>query len=276
MAYRKGLVLSFGLVNVIVSIDGAVSREDSLTTVCCGPNGGTPHAPTQIRQERRCATCGTVAYADLKKARLVGNDFQVIEQQEVATVRDAALGATKKMLTLTVHDATEVSSSTLQGESVYYVTPDGAPQIGAYSLLLDAVVRHPEYAFITQYTPTSRASMWQLRAFNGSLVIEQRVWPENVRTAPEVNAIEPDPTLRAQLDQVVASMVKPFDVTEYRDQYATALAAALAAKELEAGVTVEREKSSGAATPTPVVDLSAALAQMLGSAKPSKKGRASA
>lgn len=274
MAYRKGLVLSFGLVNVIVSIDGAVAKDDSLATVCCGP-AGAEHVATQISQRRVCATCGEVAYADLKKARKVGNDFQVIEQQEVASVRDAALGATKRMMTLTVHNAAEVDSSTLQGESVYYVSPDGAAQIGAYSLLLDAVSRHPEYAFLTQYTPTSRASMWQLKAFNGTLVISQRTWPENVKSAPDTHAVDPDPVLQGQLDQVIASMVKPFDVNDYRDTYREALAAAVAAKELVAGVSVERTKSDAPAA-APVVDLSAALTQMLGNAKPAKKGRASA
>jgi non-homologous end joining protein Ku len=263
MAYRKGLVLSFGLVNVIVTLDGAVGKEESLTTVCCGPSGAE-HAPTQISQVRKCSTCGEVSYGDLKKAEKVGADFRVVDQQEVAAVAEQALGATKKMLTLTVHDSAEVNTNTLQGESVYYVAPDGVAQVGAYSLLLDAVTRHPDKAFLTEYTPTSRASLWQLKAFQGSLVIEQRVWPEQVKAAPSTGAIEPDAGLQTQLDQVIGAMVKPFDPSAYRNDYAAALGQLLAGKEIVSGVTLERSKSEKTVATSGVVDLSATLAAMLG------------
>lgn len=263
MAYRKGLVLSFGLVNVIVSIDGAVQKEDSLATVCTGTPGTPAHAPTKIAQQRHCATCGEVQFADLKKARVVGDSFQVIEQQEVAAVRDQALGASKKMLTLTAHDAAEVNANTLQGESVYYMSPDGAAQVGAYSLLLDAVTRRNDIAFVTTYTPTSRQSMWQLKAFQGTLVVEQRVWPEQVRPAPATGALEPDSVLSAQLDQIISAMVVPFEASNYQDTYNAALNAALAAKELETGIVPEQVKGTPV-TAAPVVDLSSALAAMLG------------
>jgi DNA end-binding protein Ku len=277
MAYRKGLVLSFGLVNVIVSIDGAVGKEESLTSVCCGPTGGTQHAPTPISQVRTCKHCvtktnpaGIVEYADLKKAREVGSgQYQIADQQEVAATKDATLGATKKMLTLTVHDNTDVAANTLQGDGAYYISPEGPAQIGAYSLLLDAVKRNPDKAFLTQFTPTSSAGLWQLKAFGDVLVMEKRCWPEQVKAVPAVGAIEPDAGLQAQMDMVIESMAKSFDPADYRNTYAADLDALLTAKGTVEGEVAERKKSAEKSVATAgVVDLSSQLAAMLSAATP--------
>lgn len=292
MAYRKGLVLSFGLVNVIVSIDGAVGSADSLVTVCCGRSGDPAHVPTPIHQERKCKTCaaldehnnvsnpGLVEYSDLKKAREIGSgQYQIADQQEVAATKDAVLGATKKMLTLEVHDASEVNESVLQGDGVYFISPDGAAQIGAYSLLYDGVKRHTDKAFTTQFTPSSSASFWQLKAFHGVLVMEKRCWPEQVKAVPSVPVVEPDAGLQAQMDMVIDSMVKPFDPNTYRDEYAASLDALLASKGTVEGEVAERKKAAEKTVSTAgVVDLTAALSAMLQQAQtpapPAKKAAA--
>lgn len=284
MAYRKGLVLSFGLVNVIVSIDGAVGKEESLVSVCCGPAGGTEHAPTPISQIRTCKHCvtatnpaGEVAYADLKKAREVGSgQYQIADQNEIAATKDATLGATKKMLTLTVHDNEAVAAATLQADGAYYISPEGPAQIGAYSLLLDAVKRNPNKAFLTQFTPTSSAGLWQLKAFGDVLVMEKRCWPEQVKATPNVAPIEPDAGLQAQMDMVIESMEREFDPADYRNTYVADLDALLSGKGTVEGEITERKKSAEKSVATAgVVDLSAQLSAMLNAApaKPAPKAR---
>lgn len=278
MAFRKGLVLSFGLVNVIVALNGATESEDTLTTVCCGPSASS-HVPTPITQERKCTTCGVVSYADLKKARKTGTDqYQVIEQTEVKAVAEQAAGVTKKMLTLTVHDSDEVFASTMQGESVYYVEPDGVAQVGGYSLLLDAVQRHPEFAFLTTFTPTSKQGMYQLKAFGDSLVLASLRWPEAVRPVPNTGAVTPDDGLKVQMDMLLTSMVQPFEPAAYKDDYKLALNALIASKQAVAGVAPDKPaKADKTVAATGLVDLSASLAAMLGNvapATPAKKTRA--
>lgn len=263
-------MLSFGILNVIVSADGMKDKESSLTSVCCGPNGGTEHAPTQIKQKLWCATCDAhVEYADIKKASMVGDQFVIVDQQEIATTRDKVLGATKKMLTLTVHPAQEVRESTLQGDNVYALTPEGAPQIGAYSLLLDAIERHGEdYAFLTTWTPTSKASLYQLKAFRGALVMQQLCWPEQVRAVADLNTIEATEEHRAMLDTLLTNVCQPFEVDQYADRYAAELASLLASKEAVGGVVLEKTKSDTKAPPsTGGVDLTAALSAMLNDTK---------
>jgi len=275
MAFRKGLVLTFGLVNVIVALNSATESEDSLTTVCVGGAGSAPsHAPSPIKQRRTCSHCGDIAWNDVKKAQKVGSDqYVVVEQEEVKAVADANVGVTKKMLTLTVHDSDEVAASTVPGTSVYYVEPDGAAQLGAYSLLLDAVERHPEMAFLTTYTPTSKQSMFQLRAFNGALVLQQVRWPEQVLAAPNTGAVTPDDGLKVQMDMILSSIVKPFEPSAYQDDYKRALAALLATKTAVTGDAPVKSKADKSVAATGVVDLSAQLAAMLGNVAPATPAR---
>lgn len=264
MAYRKGLVLQFGLVTCIVSIDGAVGKADSMTSVCCGTTGHE-HVPTPITQDVHCASCGSVSRSDLKKAREVGSgQYKVVDQQEVATVRDASQGATKKMMSLTIHDATEVRGATLQGDQTYYVAPDGAAQIGAYSVLLDAVMRNPDKAFLTRYTPASTVGTFQLKAFNGQLVLERRTDPESVKPATFVDAVEPDAGIQAQMDMVIEQMTTTFDPAAYENSYAKALDELVSSKEATEGVVAEKPgRTEKTVANSGVVDLSAQLAAML-------------
>lgn len=268
IAFRKGLVLTFGVINVIVSLDGMKEKETSLTSVCCGTTGPGGHPPTKVSQKMWCITCdGHVAYADLKKAQQVGDSFVVVDQQEVAVVRDSVLGATKKMLGLTVHPAAEVSEHTLQNDSVYLLSPEGAPQIGAYSLLLDTIARHEEYAFLTTWTPTSKASLFQLKVFNGGLVMQQLCWPEQVKSVPDLHVMEALPEHQQMLDQLLPTLSTPFEIENYANTYAKALADLVASKEAVAGITPETVKSIGTVKPmTGGVDLTAALQAMMGQA----------
>lgn len=263
--YRKGLILQFGLVNVIVGLDGAVEKEASLKTVCVGAEAGAAHAPTPIRQVLKCAGCGEVHSGQLSKAREIGSDqYQVVDQSEVATAKDQTLGATKKMLAITVHDATEVAESVLQGQGVYYVAPEGNSQIGGYSLIADAVKRRQDKAFLLEYTPTSAAGFWQLRVFNDALVIEKRSWPEDVKTAPFSDVVTPDTGLQAQMDQVIDSMTVPFDAASYQNNWRASLDALLATKDTVDGVAIEKVKAEGkTVASSAVVDLSGALNAML-------------
>lgn len=267
----KDVVLSWGLINCIVNVEGAVQTEESLVTVCDGAPV-KPHAPTKVHMKRHCASCGgEVAYNDLKKAREIGRgNFVIVEQQEVADLRASVVGASTKALGITSHDATEVFEATLQGSKVYFLVPSNAAQLAPYSLILDGVMRHPEMAFMGIWTPRTRPAMFQLKGFNGkALTLEERVWPEAVRQTPDVNIIAPPKELQAQFDMVLGAMTTPFDVSQFADQYKAKLDALVASREVVAGVADE-PTAKGASTPTTVgsVDLSAALAAMLGNAQP--------
>jgi non-homologous end joining protein Ku len=259
-AYRKGIVLSFGLVNVICNIETAIEREKSLSSVCCG-TANNEHPPTQVTQKMNCVTCGTVAYGDVKKARKVGESFVMVEQEEVATIKNTVVGATKKLIALTPHDAEEISTNTLQAASVYAVVPSDTAQAPAYGLLVDTLNRHPEVGFLALWTPSSRPNLYQLKVFGDSLVLEQRARTEDIKVQPqEITPV--DVSLQGQIDSLLPGMVKPFDPATYTDTYTRHLDDLLASREAVEGVVPDRPKSNGPAPVKGGVDLTAALAAM--------------
>lgn len=283
MAFRKdiNITLTHGLINIsaTVSINGATEAEQSLTSVCVGTPLGVPdHAPTPLKQHMNCKHCGPISYADIKKAKVSGDQYTVVDKEEVAAAHEQVVGTSKKLLGLTVHDAEEVFMATLPGKSLYYVEPQGAGQLAGYGLLYDVVSRHPERAFLTEFTPTSRAGLYQLRAFNGALVLQSLYWPEDVKAAPVTQAIVPDTGLQGQLDGLLEVMAQPFAPEHYRNDYASALTALLASKEAVIGEVTESSgpRTKTAATTVGAVDLSAQLAALLGvpAAKPARKPRA--
>lgn len=281
MPYRKDLniVLQHGLINIsaTVGINGATEAEQSLTSVCTGSGGAPAHAPTPLKQQMTCKHCGVIAYTDIQKAKVSGDQYIVVDKEEVAAAHEQVVGTSKKLLSLTVHDAEEVFTATLPGKSLYYVEPQGAGQLAGYGLLYDVVSRHPEKAFLTEFTPTSRVGLYQVRAFGGVLVLQSLYWPEEVKAAPVTQAIEPDAGLQGQLDGLLEVMQQPFAPEQYRNDYAEALASLLASKEAVTGeVAPSSPRSKTAATTVGAVDLSAQLAALLGAsaAKPARKPRA--
>ena len=277
MAYRKGLVLTFGMVNVIVSADGLKESDKGLVSVCCGPLGAE-HDPTQIKQQLHCSTCDSVvAYSDLKKARIVGTDFEVADQQEVATAKDSVLGATKKMMVVTMHPAADVVTQVLPGDGGYLLSPEGNAQIGAYSLMLDTIERHPEIAFNVRWTPSSKVNDYRLVVFGGALTMQELCSPEKVKRIPDLGVLEALPEHQAMMDMLIPTMLAPYDPALYADQSAAALEALMASKQAVSGIVLEKNKTTAVAPVAGGVDLTAALAAMsaamLGTAAPAPKKR---
>lgn len=268
MAYRKGLFLTFGLVNVIVSADGLKASDTSLVSVCCGTSG-QEHDPTQIKQKLWCNTCDTaVAFSDLKKARVIGDQFEVADQCEVATAKDSVIGATKKMMVVTMHPAADVVTQVLPGDGGYLLSPEGNAQIGAYSLMLDTIERHPEIAFNVRWTPSSKVNDYRLVAFGGALTMQELCSPEKVKPIPDLGVIEALPEHQSMMDMLIPTMLTPYDPALYGDQAKAALESLMASKTAVAGIALDKEKSTSVPVVSGAVDLTAALMAMMGGAAP--------
>lgn len=278
MAYRKGLVLSFGVLSCTVNLDGALSKEASLKTLCIG-KGGKEHAPVPIKQKMQCGQCalddpkvlGLVSASDLVKGKEVGdNQYAIVAAEEIKSAQDAALGTSKKLLGLTPHLATDVASKTLPVGSVYFLEPENSAQIGPYSILLDTAERLTHVTFTCQWSPVSKVGLWQLTAYDGVLALEGRTWPEEVKPRPSTGAVEVSEAHQAQMDMLLASLVQPFDPSTYRNVYRDTLADLVAKKDLLTGLEVEgATKAPRTAAGTPgAVDLSATLNAMLAAVAP--------
>jgi non-homologous end joining protein Ku len=266
--FRKGLVLSFGMLTAIVGLEGTIEKETGLKTVCCGPDFDS-HAPTPVNQQLVCKTCaGVVKSTDLKKAKLIGTDqYQVVTAEEVAAAKTEAAGNTKKELVLTNCASEDVDCQVLATGSSYYVVPDGVGQTAPYAAFLDWVTRHPERSLLFQFTPTSVTSPYRLKAFNGVLVIEQLCSPESLKAVPNTGTSEISTKHQTQLDMIFESDTVDFDPALYSNVHAKAMAELLASKSLVLGVAPEKASKSTTPATTPVLDLSATLDAMTAVAK---------
>jgi non-homologous end joining protein Ku len=281
MAFRKGIVVQLGMVTMIADVDTAVRKEESLKQVCTG-GCGHEHAPATINQKRVCQSSGDeVPYTSIKKAKLVGEQFVVVEQDEVAEAKSATLGATKKVIGLTPHPVEGVEGKILPGGSIYALQPSDPAQTQAYAMLHDTITRHPEIVLLGLWTPTSRASLFRFGTFGDALVMEQQYRTEDIAIVEPMIPPIPAP-MQAQVDLLLPMMMQPFDPATYADTYAAALADLIASKEAVAGIVGERPKSEGR-TPTPAggVDLMAQLAAAVeqaqaAQAKPARKAKVSA
>lgn len=265
MAYRKGIVVQLGMITAIVDVDSAISKDDAgLKQVCTG-TADAEHAPEQIKQKKTCGQCGEVPYSQVRKAKVTGSSYQIVDTEELGDARDATLGASKKMVTLTPHPTEDVDGKVLPSGTVYTLSPSDQAQMGAYSMLHDTLVRHPEVTMLGLWTPVSRKGLYRLSTYGSALVLDQQY------RAEEIKVVEPaTPALAAavqtQVDMLLPMMVLPFDPATYADDYSAKLGELLASREAVEGVASERVKSEPK-VPTGVgADLGAQLAAMLAAA----------
>lgn len=257
MSYRKGIVAQFGVITTIVNLDSAVAKEESYKQVCVAG-----HPPTPVRQSLNCEHCGPIQRSDLKKAQVVGDQYVLIEADEIEQIKAEVVASTKKVIQLTPHRTEDVRACTLPSGSSYCLTPSDTYAKPTYSLLVDTLKRHPEITLLGLWTPTSRPNLYEAKLYGDSLVLEQRARPEDVQV-PSLEITEIPEVNQKQIDQLLAGMVQDFNPSTYADTYRDRVADLLASKDAVTGVVLE--KVAGAAKPaaTAAVDLTALLQQQM-------------
>ncbi len=274
-ALAKGVALTFGLVSCPVSVYNALDKAVSGNKqVCTGP-AGEEHAVALVTQANTCASCGTVPYTQIKKGRPVDGGYVIITEAE-ATEASAEASIWKRRSDLTAHAAEEVESTTTPGEKLYYLVPEAGAEV-PYAVLAHLVSAHPELAFVSLWTPRSRAGQFRLLVRQGVLTWQERVRQENVRSVPEVTAEAPEAMI-GMAEQVLGlpGMIITYDAATYADTYEAKIAEIVAAKDVLVGDTPLDTPSAAPAVATSAM---AALQAMLDAAKaeaPPKKARKSA
>lgn len=277
MAYRNGKALQIGgLLTVLVDIDSAVETAPGLKTVCKGT--GTPHVATALKQHLTCPNCGNEDPTFFEKASVDGGEFLVVGQDEVSQAREAAVGTTKDLISLTPHPTAQVRESTIMGKGVYYLMPHKPAYAPLYGLFVDTLKRRPEVAWLALWTPATKPNLYEVRLFGDTLVMEERARTETLKVA-QVARDEDSVTdgFRSQVDMLISATESPYDPAKYVDQYAAQMLELLATKQAEVGVLGEAKAGARPLALAPVIDLAAALAASLSAAgvtAPAPKKRA--
>lgn len=257
-AYRKDVSLVFGQVIIPVNITNAVIRDESLSNICCG-DSNKPHDAAGIRNNPACPVCGNQDATTWRKGRKERDGSYVpVDVTEVKQLQEEAVAGTKDMLTIGWHPANDVLTKTAPGKGCYQLTPSKEGLRSFFDGVVDAIERHPELAFMTLWSPTTRSNQYQLTVQSGALVMVERVRAENLNLTPQP-ATSVGQSDRDMLDQfVIAPKVSAFDPTTYADSFKAKLEALIAARQSTPGAVLPSAPSAPAAT----VDLSSLLASL--------------
>ncbi len=227
MAYRKDLTVSIGFLtarcDVETTKDNSVN-DTGLTQLCA--NG---HDPAKPCWDPVCAVCdAAVKREDLVKGREVGdNSFVLVTDEELNALKELE-ASFKGKIALTPHDAVEVESKTMPSGTTYYLTRNAKDE--HYGLVRHAVETNPQFAFIGIYTVASRSALYRAKVYDGCLVLEQLLRPEELKPVPVVDA-PVNEALVGTLDQVLEAFVTEFDPATYRSTYAEQVNAIVEARE---------------------------------------------
>jgi DNA end-binding protein Ku len=153
----------------------------------------------------------------------------------------------------------------------YYLEPD---KVGrkAFSLL-KAVLADKGLSAICKVVIKDREALASLDPFDDTMILSTLYWPDEIRSVKDLDVPteEPDfkPAEKRMAEQLVAAMTRPFDPTQYRDEYREALTAIIDAK-VEGRETV----AAPAAETTNLVDLMAALQASVAAATKARDAKA--
>lgn len=174
-SYRKGLVLSLGLVNVAVDLYAVrPSTRSSFNRIC-------PEHKTKLGQRLICdggEEEHTVTIAEALSGMPHGNVMKVVTPISKPTFpKDSGF-------TLTPVPAKDLASASFKENSIYYCQPSGPEWEDAWSVFR-SVLNKGKVAFVTKGAiRDGRQKLWRLDSFNNYLVLTEMVYPQEIRALP--------------------------------------------------------------------------------------------
>jgi len=251
----KGTI-SFGLVNIPVSVGIATQRTD--------PKFRTLDRETlqPIKQQLFSPARGEVVPREetIKGYEVSKEQFLPVTDEELEAV---AVERRRSIDLVAFVDLDEVDP--VYYDRTYYLEPQEGAQ-KPYALLVEAMKRTGKAA-LGKIVMSSREHVVLLRPAGDALVAELLFYPEDVRPKEEIHErvreVEVTDQELAMATQLVDSLARPFDPTEFENQHKRELLALIERK--LAGEEVPVPAEAPAAEPVP--DLMAALKASIAQAK---------
>lgn len=235
-ATSSGVTLSFGLINLTVSVHSAIGEDVTrqMRIVC---NHHTAPEITQarlasegrtltpVKQHMTCPDCE--ATGEFGKAVKAGDGLVEITDEVLAEDRSAA-EKLKKQITMTVHPREQVTASMMPSGKAYYLNIKN-PAKGtsdAYTMLSQLIASRPNLAFMTKFALRSAVSVFMLEvAGEGTLVLRQMADADLVRQHPAITFTELDERTVELAGLVCDAQVSDFVVAEHGSGKSNVIAA---------------------------------------------------
>jgi DNA end-binding protein Ku len=241
--------ISFGLVNIPIGLALATQRTDvsfrTLHREC-----GTP-----IKQKRWCPLHEREVEADelVKGWEVAKGEYVVIEEADLESV---ALQRSQSIEILRFVSLSDVDP--VYFDRTYYLAPASADAARRPYVLLLRAMQETGMAAVGKFVLWGKENLCLIRAQDDALVLELLFFAEDVRAKNEIEeAVETVQVKDAELQlagQVIESLVGPWDIADFENEYRRDLNAMLEAK--LAGEQITRPEP---VAETPVIDLMEAL-----------------
>ncbi len=241
--------ISFGLVNIPIGLALATQRTDvsfrTLHREC-----GTP-----IKQKRWCPVHEREVEADelVKGWEVAKGEYVLVEESDLESV---ALQRSQSIEILRFVNLADVDP--VYFDRTYYLAPAEAEAARRPYVLLLRAMQETGMAAIGKFVLWGKENLCLIRPHGESLALETLFFAEDVRAKGEIEeAVETVEVKDAELQlagQVIESLVGPWDIAEFENEYRRDLKAMLEAK--LAGEKIMRPEP---VAETPVIDLMEAL-----------------
>jgi DNA end-binding protein Ku len=241
--------ISFGLVNIPIGLALATQRTDvsfrTLHREC-----GTP-----IKQKRWCPLHEREVEADelVKGWEVAKGEYVVIEEADLESV---ALQRSQSIEILRFVSLSDVDP--VYFDRTYYLAPASADAARRPYVLLLRAMQETGMAAVGKFVLWGKENLCLIRAQDDALVLELLFFAEDVRAKNEIEeAVETVQVKDAELQlagQVIESLVGPWDIADFENEYRRDLNAMLESK--LAGEQITRPEP---VAETPVIDLMEAL-----------------
>ena len=241
--------ISFGLVNIPIGLALATQRTDvsfrTLHREC-----GTP-----IKQKRWCPFHEREVEADelVKGWEVVKGEYVLVEEADLESV---ALQRSQSIEILRFVNLADVDP--VYFDRTYYLAPASADAARRPYVLLLRAMQETGMAAVGKFVLWGKENLCLIRAQDDALVLELLFFAEDVRAKNEIEeAVETIDVKDAELQlagQVIESLVGPWNIADFENEYRRDLKAMLEAK--LAGEEIKRPEP---VAETPVIDLMEAL-----------------
>lgn len=223
MAQAKSYVAEFQISLFPINLIGKLltvrrtgsATESALISVC--PQCETPNPP---KQSYNCSEGhGPYSLSELDKAKKVDGVLVRVDKEAAEEAKTSTL--LLNYLDVTVHPKDDILASTYPSANAYIFVPKVANE--QYGVLVSVVESSP-YAFIGQVNIKHHECLVQLKVWNGHLILQQLLYPEDV-TEVEQTPVKTNQEFLTTLKKFVKSNAKEFEPTDYKNETKVRMAA---------------------------------------------------
>jgi non-homologous end joining protein Ku len=170
--------------------------------------------PTLPKQLYRCDAGHEHTSGELAKARLEGKELIPVSAEVVEKVKapDVIAG----VMELQACPAAELEASTLPDDTAYRIRPD-KKNAKNYALML-GLAGDPETALYgVVKLGASSPKPYRLKVWEGQLIVQSLIRPENVAERDEIDVVEPEAKLVSMAQALVEAVKEPFNAALLAD-----------------------------------------------------------